>query len=433
MPTEKIRVVALGGCGGMGQFAVRTAAGFDFVEEIVVADRDEKRAGEFAEKCGPKTSPAGVDVMNERALSSLLEKADVVMTTVGPYYRFGLPVLRAAIRGGCHYLDINDDWEPTLEMLELDQEAKKAGITAVIGMGASPGLSNLMAVMAMNELDEVDDLVTGWGTGGRDEELSERPGEGGTLRAATEHWIHQLTGKIRVRRDGAFQDAAAFEEIRIDYPGVGPVTTHTVGHPEPITLPLFRPEIRNSWNVMNMPPYVIEPLRWVAGRVDAGRMTIDEATDQVNDVLMGGGGWLKPLSSGLGRRMLLQYLLKPKSKTRYVASLFAYAAGTKDGKPRRVGARLTAAPYGGMKHETMGGVTGVPLATALAMFARGKIDRKGVCAPEGAIDPDAFFDELAPLCTPAKKNAKDLVDINVSDSEALPPFRGAMEESDPTP
>jgi len=67
-----------------------------------------------------------------------------------------------------------------------------------------------------------------------------------------------------------------------------------------------------------------------------------------------------------------------------------------------------------MKRETMGGVTGVPLATALAMFAGGKIGRRGVFAPEGAIDPDAFFDELAPLCTPDSKGAGDLVRIDLS-------------------
>ncbi len=416
MQADKIRVVALGGCGGMGQFAVRTAIDFDFVEEIVVADRDEQSARAFAERCGPKTRAIGLDVLDEAALVSALEGADVVMTTVGPYYRFGLPVLRAAIRAGCHYLDINDDWEPTLEMLELDEEARKAGVTAIIGMGASPGLSNLLAVKAMNELDKVDDLITGWGTGGHDEELAQGAGEGGTQRAANEHLIHQVTGKIRVRRDGAFRDATAFEEITVDYPGVGPVTTHTVGHPEPITLPLFRPEIRNSWNVMNMPPYLIEPLRWVAGRVDAGKMSIDQATDQLSDAFTtGGGDWKRLLLSSLGRRMFLHYMLASRKTIPYIAVLFAYAVGTKDGKPRKVGTRFTASPFGGMQHETMGSVTGVPLATALALFARGKIDRQGVFAPEGAIDPETFFDELAPLCTPQKKNAKELVEISISE------------------
>jgi saccharopine dehydrogenase-like NADP-dependent oxidoreductase len=113
--------------------------------------------------------------------------------------------------------------------------------------------------------------------------------------------------------------------------------------------------------------------------------------------------------------MFVQYLLASRKTIPYIATLFAYAAGTNDGKPRKVGTRLTAAPFGGMKNETMGGVTGVPLATALAMFAKGKIDRRGVSAPEGAVDPDAFFDELAPLCTPGKKNAKELVETNIAD------------------
>jgi saccharopine dehydrogenase-like NADP-dependent oxidoreductase len=399
----------------MGQFAVRTALGFDFVEEIIIADRDQDRAREFAERCGPKTRSVGVDVLDETALANVLKGADVLLATVGPYYRMGVPILRAAIRAGCHYLDINDDWEPTLKMLELDEEAKKAEVTAVIGMGASPGISSLLAVKAMGELDKVDDLITGWGTGGHDEEISEKPGEGGTFSAATEHWIHQLTGKIRVWRDGGYKDTSPFEEIRIDYPGIGAVTTHTVGHPEPITLPLFRPEIRNSWNVMNMPPYVIEPMRWVAGQVDAGRMSIGEATDQVNNVLMGGIGWAKLLLTRLGRRMFVQYLLTSKKNVPYIATLFAYATGTKDGKPRKVGARLSAAPFGGMKQESMGAVTGVPLATALALFANGRIERRGVFAPEGAIDPDAFFDELAPVCTPKRKDAKELVEVDILD------------------
>ena len=399
----------------MGQFAVRTALGFDFVDEIVIADRDGQRARAFAEKCGSKASAVAVDVLDEIALADLLKATDVVVTTVGPYYRFGLPVLRAAIRAGCHYLDINDDWEPTLEMLELDEEAKKAGVTAIIGMGASPGLSSLMAVKSMNELDTVDDLITGWGTGGHDEELSEESGQGGTLRAANEHWIHQLTGKIRVWRDGDYRDADPFEEIPVDYPGVGLVTTHTVGHPEPITLPLFRPEIRNSWNVMNMPPFVIEPMRWVAGQVDSGRMSVDEATDRVTGVLSGGVGWPKLLLSRLGRKVFFEYILASRKTIPYIDALFAYAAGMKDGEPTRVGVRLSAAPYGGLKRGTMGSLTGVPLATALALFAGGKIDRRGVFAPEGGIDPDAFFDALAPLCTPAKKNAKELVEITVSE------------------
>lgn len=132
------RVLALGGAGGMGRYAVRTAAAYDFVGEIVVADLDLARATAFAEGAGPKVRAAEVDVSDATSLASAMEDVDVVLNTVGPFYRFGVPVLRAAIAAGVDYLDINDDWEPTLEMLDLAPEAEAAGVTAVVGWGRAP-------------------------------------------------------------------------------------------------------------------------------------------------------------------------------------------------------------------------------------------------------------------------------------------------------
>ncbi|GAA5108266.1 hypothetical protein [Haloechinothrix salitolerans] len=74
-------------------------------------------------------------------------------------------MLSAAIATTTNYLDICDDWEPTLQMLELDGAARAAGVTAVIGMGASPGSSNLLALLAMNQCDTVDRVYTAWRAG----------------------------------------------------------------------------------------------------------------------------------------------------------------------------------------------------------------------------------------------------------------------------
>ena len=128
--------------------AVRTALDYDFVKEVVIADLDETRGQAFAQKCGPKASFQKIDVIDvtdQPALKGLFTGADVVLATVGPYYRYGVPILRAAIETRCHYIDINDDWEPTLEMLDLHTKAEKAGITAIVGLGASPGQSNMLA------------------------------------------------------------------------------------------------------------------------------------------------------------------------------------------------------------------------------------------------------------------------------------------------
>lgn len=264
----------------MGQFAVRTALNFDFVKEIVVADRDGERARVFAETCGPKAVPLQLDVQDEKALSRALGEIDVVLATVGPYYRFGLPILRAAVSAGCDYIDINDDWEPTLEMLDLDREARRAGITAIVGMGASPGVSNLLAVKAIRLVDEVDTVITGWGAPGEGGSSGlPAPGEGGTYGAASDHWLHQLTGTIRLWRGGKYTDVRPLEAVEVDYPGIGKGLTHTVGHPEPVTLPRYFPQVRESCNVMGFPASTIALLRWLAKRVEDGELSFGEAKD----------------------------------------------------------------------------------------------------------------------------------------------------------
>jgi saccharopine dehydrogenase-like NADP-dependent oxidoreductase len=399
MPKKKMRVVALGGCGGMGRFAVRTALTYDFVDEIIIADLDGERARGFAQECGQKVSHKEIDVEDSSALASLLSDADIVLTTVGPYYKFGVPILRTAIEVGCNYIDINDDWEPTLEMLDLDEEARKAEITAIVGLGASPGQSNMLAAKAMSLLHSVDELITGWGTGGGGERRrsdSSRAGQGGSYGAAIEHWLHQLTGTIRLFRNGEFVDVAPMEEVRIDYPGIGLGTVYTVGHPEPVTFPRGRSELKNSCNVMVVSPRLIEILRGLAAEVDTGRMTIPEAVEMLMNPPEGRERQQEPADT------------RPSSGPR-LPGLFAYARGLKGGKQTAVGVTVSAGVGGGM-----GGATGVPMAIGLKMFATGQITRQGVFAPEALIDPDDFFNELGPLCSTPRANAKEMLIITTS-------------------
>jgi saccharopine dehydrogenase-like NADP-dependent oxidoreductase len=399
-----MKVIALGGSGGMGRFAVRAAVGLDFTTDVVVADLDGDRAAALVASCGAKARAIAIDVADGAALEALLSEADVVLNTVGPFFRFGLPILRAAIAAHCHYLDINDDWEPTLEMLALDAEARAAGITAIVGMGASPGVSNLLAVSAMRELDTVDDLVTGWGLGGTGagDERSERgetPAAGpesdaGRPNAALVHWMHQCSGTIRIYRNGGFVDVPPVEEIELDYPGIGRAAAWTVGHPEPVTLASFRPGLRSSCNVMVAPRPLIEIVRGVAREIDAGRLDAEQAAALL----------AQPAGSGDGRGRRASQGEPPTQSEPRLPPLFALASGTHEGKPARVGAMVLGMPAGGM-----GGSTGVPLALGLSLFAKGQIERRGVFAPEGAIEPDSFFDALAPHCSRPFESGRQMI------------------------
>ncbi len=418
MSDRKFKIAALGGCGGMGQFAVKTALGFDFVEEIIIADRDSERTQEFASGLGEKARPLELDVTDSDKLGKVLADVDVVISTVGPYYRFGPPILKASINAGCHYLDICDDWEAVIQMMAMHDDAEAAGVTAIIGMGASPGLTNLLAVKAASELDEVHDLHTGWGPGEMDTLQIDPPGQGGSYHAALEHLVQQITGRIKIFRDGQLTDVKPLEKIELAYPGIGKIAVHTVGHPEPVTLSALMPHLGNSYNVMEMPGFFLKSLKWLAGQVDAGKISITEATEKIVSIETDPKNLLFT-SFGLRNvwTLVLDLFRDRKSINTYLPMLFAIATGKKDGKQKTVAASLNSLPDGGIGRDNMGGITGVPLAATLKLLHNGKLNKKGVFAPEHAIQPDDYFEVLAPFCNPQKKDSTDLVKITVSPAE----------------
>ena len=57
-----VKVLALGGSGGMGRFAVSTCMDFDNVTEVMVADTNADAAITFANSMNGKVSGIGLDV-----------------------------------------------------------------------------------------------------------------------------------------------------------------------------------------------------------------------------------------------------------------------------------------------------------------------------------------------------------------------------------
>ena len=180
-----MKVLALGGSGGMGRFAVETCMEFENISEVIVADINEEAAIAFSHSMNQKVSGLGLDVTDLNALKKAMEGADVVINTVGPFFKYGPPILEAAIETGCHYLDINDDWEPTIEMLKFHKKAEDVNSTAILGMGASPGLTNMLGAAAIQELDEVETLYTGWTMDGAAPE--EESSQSGVNAAISQH------------------------------------------------------------------------------------------------------------------------------------------------------------------------------------------------------------------------------------------------------
>ncbi|WP_406635139.1 saccharopine dehydrogenase family protein [Amycolatopsis sp. WGS_07] len=359
-----MRVVFVGGAGAMGRAVVTAAAGFAEVSQLLVLDRDADRAEAVAEAAGPKAKAVPFDA-GQDDLAGLLAGADAVVSTLGPFTVFGRSTIEAAVRAGCHYIDINDDWEPTLDVLSLDARARQAGVTALIGMGASPGVSNVLAMRAAAELDVVHELVTGWALAGAKAE----PG-GARPSAALLHLVQQATGSIQVVEDGEEKLVRPLRPMTLDYPGLGEIRVRTVGHPEAVTLPRAMPGLSRCVNVMSGPEWYFDHLAGLMARVEAGELSAHGAAVVLEDEVC------RPADAPATLR---------------TPTLWAWAKGLRDGQPCRVGAGLGKWPAG-----RMAGATGLPAAAALRMVLRGEITRRGVVTPEEVVPFDLLMERLAP-------------------------------------
>lgn len=385
-----MKILALGGPGAMGSVAVRLAAQMSGVDEIVIADRDRAAADRLCRQLADApvaVRAARVDVTDDAALRNALESADLVVNTVGPYYRFGLPVLQAAIATGTHYIDICDDWEPTVQMLELDETARAAGVCAVIGMGASPGVSNLLAATAAAELDEARDAYTAWpvdvaGAGGGDGgEVLLNPD--GRPSAAAVHWMLQSSGKICTVAAGRLTFQRPLRPVALSLPRDRHGTAYSVGHPEPITLRRTLGLTGEAVNLMVIRRPTLAYLDVLRRDIDRRRLTHETAAAQ----------FAKPNLLRYLRSVPLSWRLKGSGT---LPPFFAAVSGTRSGRDHMVLAQLDLSGAGttGLFGD-MARATGIPLAVGISQIVDGAARRPGVHPPDAVVDAPRFFADLA--------------------------------------
>lgn len=393
-----MKVLVLGGAGGMGRVAAIEAAAYPFVQQVTVADLDAAAAAAVAGQCQAPATGLGLNINDRPAMAAAIAAHDIVLNAVGPFYTFGLNVLEQVLDAGRHYVDICDDWEPTLDMLALGPKARERGVTAVIGMGASPGVTNLIALKVAQALDEVDDLVTCWSIEGSDEDLeamrSQHSGGPGAS-AAVVHWVQQLTGTIRVLSGGEFRDVKPLQPRKIRYPGVGDITIWSVGHPEAVTLPRVVPGLLDCVNAMVGPTESFDGLSLIANLVDSGALSIHQAADAIVEDMRAKADAPRPPKSAL-------------------PPLFAWARGRRKGKSAIAAGHVKSLPAGGMA-----GATSVPFTRVLPLFQDGRLGaRHGVFVPEEVIDPVTLLDELAPRCVGAFPSAEALFELTVEEQDS---------------
>lgn len=349
-----------------------------------------------------------LDLFDEAGLRELVRGASLVVLAAGPYIRTSDPVITACLEEGVSYLDFDDDVESTEHALSLQEQARAAGIPIYVGCGASPGMSNVMAVDAAGDLDSVENIDMCWLVG------DERPNVG---RAVIEHMLHISAGDCVTWEDGRRVVHETFVE-NDRFPilaGEGDVLLYETAHPEPVTLPRRYPDARRIRCLGGLDPEPMNGLfRGVGLAIRNGRMDQKDAVDWVHGIATGGMGLGNPVGwkhaiSGMRAQirrgesttgMLLKFLgVSALHRTfPYKGGLLATAYGSKDGRPASSRRRTALEP--GSPLNNMAGVTG----TACAAFAVLALDdagkRSGAFAPEDWAEPQAFYQALERVGVP---------------------------------
>ena len=161
-----MKVLVLGGCGEVGIFGTKDLVKTEDVSKVIIGDYNiEKAKKTVAEIGSPKLSAKYIDINEHEGLVKAMKGADVVLNYAGPGYLLAVKVVKAAIEAGRHLVDVGDSFDPAVEALSLTDKAKKKGVTIIEGMGASPGLSNLLSKYGSDRLDKTDEINIYWVVG----------------------------------------------------------------------------------------------------------------------------------------------------------------------------------------------------------------------------------------------------------------------------
>jgi len=374
-----MHIIVLGGAGAMGRIAVRTLTEYEDVDQVTIADYNEERAHEVAAALpSNKISVKQIDVNDSERLCSLLRGADVVLNAVE--YVFNLPVLKACISEKVHYADLGGLFHMTRELLDMNASVEAAGITAILGIGGTPGITNILARAAVDKLDRVEGIRVQLGCS--DDTPSTAP-----LVApySIRTILDEFTKEPQVFQDGTWypqQPLTGQEEMVFPLP-VGRATAIYSLHSECATFPLsFREKgIRHVSFKIAFPSDFMTKLKFL---VDLGFGS---------DEPIGVQGVKVSPREVLAK--LLEMAPVEDVEPQDCDVLRVVAAGEANGQSVEITNQVVVLPYRRWGIGAGALDTGTPLAIAGRMLANGEITRRGAFGPEMCVPTDSFFRELA--------------------------------------
>jgi short subunit dehydrogenase-like uncharacterized protein len=233
------RIVLLGATGYTGALTARAMA--ERGERPVLAGRDGARLQALASELGGLDTQVA-DVARPDSVRALVERGDVLVSTVGPFTRLGRPAVEAAVAARAHYLDSTGETPFIRKVFERHgPAAARAGSALVTAFGFDWVPGNLAGALALREAGaaatrvEIGYFVTGRGfaaSGG-----TRASGAGALLEPSVVWRDGRLADEPVARRFRAFELGAGAARGRRD--------AVSVGGSEHLALPRAHPQLRD--------------------------------------------------------------------------------------------------------------------------------------------------------------------------------------------
>jgi saccharopine dehydrogenase (NAD+, L-lysine-forming) len=351
----ELSVAVLGAGGTIAPAIVRDLAASEDVQSLLLLDLDRQRAASVADAHGAgKASAGAVDASDASGLATALDGVSALINSAS--YRINLDAMRACLEAGCHYLDLGGLYWMTQKQLELGPEFERSGLLAILGVGSSPGKTNLMALRGAREFDgdgieRIEVIAGGRDLGAPDD---------GRLRPpyALQTLIDELTLSPVVLRDGRPVEIEPLSDGGSEDFGdpIGSADTIYTLHSE---LATFGESFgcRESSFRLSLAPALLEQLERLAQASDEERAAAarDAARPSRETVSV----HLVRLTGSAGRRVLVRAITRPWSG---------------------LGGSIVS--------------TATPASAAARLLARGSVTATGAHPPERCLDPDEMFAEL---------------------------------------
>ena len=349
-------------------------------KDLTIVDYDEKKAREVGEKLGIKYQQC--DVGDTESLDKLLQGSEVVINCV--QYNWNIKIMEACLRSHSHYIDLGGLFHTTKKQFVLHEQFKDAGLIAVLGMGSTPGTTNVMAGYAASQLDTISDanIYCGCGDFTKTEAVIGIPYSLLTIfeEHTKEPWILK-DGELTSVPVGSGRKMISFSEP------IGLAEGMYCIHSEPAQFQRsFNDKgIQNASFTLSLPKESEERISFLA--------ELGFASDEV---IVVNGAKVNPLHTTVAvvNRYLENYDATNDGELNDCDVLRAEVKGLKDGVEKEIVVETiirTSKKWGFMAGALD---TGVPPSIVAQMIINGDITETGVCAPEQCVPPVLYFKEI---------------------------------------